>query len=873
MPSLYQSISSASHPQSKSLRTQSLTLLLCIFFVGVSWGQVTIFSENMGSPSGTTTIAANIFQNTSPISFAGTCDVRNTSPSSTYTGSSGGGNVFFGTSGGNAKELIISGINSSNFSSIVLSFGINSTVANSMISVECSEDGITYTALSVNSTIVANTWTLKTATGTIPAASNLRLKFSKNSTTQYRIDDVKLTGVQSTPTITGSATTSAFTSTYGSASTAQSFSISGSNLTANLVATAPTGFEVSADGTSYGTTATFSQTGGNASGTLYIRLSALAAVGSYNSKNIVLSSTGATSVNITTPSTGNAVTCTNVAWIGGTSGNWNNTSNWCGGSVPTSASNVTIPSGVSVTLDAASTTIADLTINGTLTVAAANQLTVTGTLTNSGTLTLENGATLVQTGSNANAGSGGTYNVKQVISGSNSGGAPNGRGWYMGSPVSGATSDLFAPSNSTNLIYHWNANQTTPSWAQHAAGSASNLEVGKGYAVRIGETSPTITFSSSTLNNAPTPIAIPCYKQASTTYQGYNLVSNPFASYLDWDDAWTGTNASNFESTIYYRVANGSNVMVFDTYNAQNGQGTSNSTAGSYATRYIPPMQAFWVKMASSVSASTSAVNLSFSNSMRDHYTSVVNGWSAGLKTTAQDFPMFLRLNLEQGSFKDQMLVFLKQQASSQYDGYDSEKMFLAGYPQIYTQIGNRKLVFNGLNSHKKITVIPVTIEIPNAGLFTLRAEEFNVEDGLILLVDKQEGITQDLTNNDAYTFYADAGTLNNRFFIRFHQLDPTISAQGPSNSWAESETEIAEGGSIVVATNGRGKVTIQQDIDPMASCESKVFIHDAAGREVLCGTLSGIESVFQLDVPSGIYFVQVQLNGQVEVKKIFVQQ
>jgi hypothetical protein len=284
-------------------------------------------------------------------------------------------------------------------------------------------------------------------------------------------------------------------------------------------------------------------------------------------------------------------------------------------------------------------------------------------------------------------------------------------------------------------------------------------------------------------------------------------------------------------------------------------------------------MQAFWVKMASSVSASTSAVNLSFSNSMRDHYTSVVNGWSAGLKTTAQDFPMFLRLNLEQGSFKDQMLVFLKQQASSQYDGYDSEKMFLAGYPQIYTQIGNRKLVFNGLNSHKKITVIPVTIEIPNAGLFTLRAEEFNVEDGLILLVDKQEGITQDLTNNDAYTFYADAGTLNNRFFIRFHQLDPTISAQGPSNSWAESETEIAEGGSIVVATNGRGKVTIQQDIDPMASCESKVFIHDAAGREVLCGTLSGIESVFQLDVPSGIYFVQVQLNGQVEVKKIFVQQ
>ena len=348
---------------------------------------------------------------------------------------------------------------------------------------------------------------------------------------------------------------------------------------------------------------------------------------------------------------------------------------------------------------------------------------------------------------------------------------------------------------------------------------------------------------------------------------------------MDWNDVWAGTNATNFESTIHYRVANASDVMVFDTYNALNGQGTANSTGlgsytnGTYVTRYIPPMQAFWVRTATAASTSTNAVNLSLDNSMRDHYTSVVNGWSAGLKSTAQDFPMFLRLNIEQGTFKDQMLVFLKQQASSQYDAYDSEKMFLSGYPQLYTQVSNRKLVFNGLNSNKNITVIPVIVDIPTAGLFTFRAEEFNVEAGLILLEDKQEGITQDLTINDAYTFYANAGTISNRFFIRFHQLDPSITAQGPSNSWVDDDNEFNEGGSIVVATNGRGKVTIQQDIDPLASDESHVTIRDAAGREVLSGKLSGIESVFQLDVPSGVYFVAVQLNGQVEVKKIFVQQ
>lgn len=556
------------------------------------------------------------------------------------------------------------------------------------------------------------------------------------------------------------------------------------------------------------------------------------------------------------------------------------------------ASNLSLPTSlftgnvanISKTAGAGTVTLNDnLTITGDLTttastgafiVATSKELTINGTLTNDGTLTLENGATLVQTGSNPNAGSGGTYNVKQQITGTSSGSAPNGRGWYIGSPVSGATSNLFAPSNSTNLIYHWNANQPTPNWAQYAAGSGTTLDVGKGYAVRVGGPS-TITFSSSILNNAPasTPINIACYKQASTTYQGFNLVSNPFASYLDWNEVWTGTNATNFESTIHYRVANASNVMVFDTYNAQNGQGTSNSTGVSSATRYIPPMQAFWVRTAAAVSTSTTAVNLSLDNSMRDHYTSVVNGWSAGLKSTAQDFPMFLRLNIEQGTFKDQMLVFLKPQASSQYDAYDSEKMFLSGYPQLYTQVSNRKLVFNGLNSNKKITVIPVIVDIPTAGLFTFRAEEFNVEAGLILLEDKQEGITQDLTINDAYTFYANAGTISNRFFIRFHQLDPSITAQGPSNSWVGDDNEFNEGGSIVVATNGRGKVTIQQDIDPLASDESDVTIRDAAGREVLSGKLSGLESVFQLDAPSGVYFVAVQLNGQVEVKKIFVQQ
>jgi hypothetical protein len=132
------------------------------------------------------------------------------------------------------------------------------------------------------------------------------------------LDNVSLTATLATiPTITGAATATAFTTTYGTASAAQSFSVSGSNLTANLVATAPTGFEVSSDGNTYGATATFTQTSGSVNGTLRIRLASTAAVsGSYNSQNIELSSDGAASLNIATSASGNAVSAKELTITG-----------------------------------------------------------------------------------------------------------------------------------------------------------------------------------------------------------------------------------------------------------------------------------------------------------------------------------------------------------------------------------------------------------------------------------------------------------------------------------------------------------------------------------------------------------------------------
>ncbi len=260
--------------------------------------QTVIMSENMGSPSGTTAIASHTFQNSPTLTYSGTADVRITTPSTGYTGSSGSGNVFFGTSGGNAKEFLISGINTSAYTSISLSFGVLATTANNMLTVEVSSDGTNYTALTVNSTIAATTWTLKTATGSIPSTANLRLKFSKNSGVQYRLDDVVISGtLASTPLITVlPASLTGFTYVEGSGPSAeQSFTASGSNLTADITVTAPTGYEVSTtSGSGFAASVILPYIGGTVSSTtVYARLKAGLEEGSY-AGDISLTSTGAT---------------------------------------------------------------------------------------------------------------------------------------------------------------------------------------------------------------------------------------------------------------------------------------------------------------------------------------------------------------------------------------------------------------------------------------------------------------------------------------------------------------------------------------------------------------------------------------------------
>lgn len=248
-----------------------LTFFL-LALVGNVLGQTTIFNETVGTccSSTNTAITSTTFDN-SGLTFSGTADTRTSTGSSGYTGASGGRNVFFTNTVG--RDFIISGINTTGYSSLTLSFGHykSTTASNNELVVEVSSDGTTYTGLSYSRSTGTGTanWTLITPTGTIPATANLRIRFRQTSATpQFRIDDIKLVGTTAAvPTITLSSPSQIASSDINQSSSNNIIShfqaaVTTANATLNSLAFTTTGTYGASDVTGnfklfYGTTNVF----------------------------------------------------------------------------------------------------------------------------------------------------------------------------------------------------------------------------------------------------------------------------------------------------------------------------------------------------------------------------------------------------------------------------------------------------------------------------------------------------------------------------------------------------------------------------------------------------------------------------------------
>ncbi len=494
---------------------------------------------------------------------------------------------------------------------------------------------------------------------------------------------------------------------------------------------------------------------------------------------------------------------------------------------PTSATDVTVTSG-ELTVDA-DASVKSMTVapGAKLTLASGKTLTVVGAFTLHSDVT--GTATFVDNGGTISAGS---SNVEQYLT--------SGRNWYISSPVTGAKSDVLSASELHPVYLYDEVHGTSAPWPI-ITNTTTDLNVMQGY-VTNPATTGVVTFSGS-LNTGSKSIDVT--RTAGQTKAGFNLVGNPYPSYLNWDNA----TKTDLLTSIWYRTKTSGDVYTFDTYNSTGGVSTSNGVKA--VTNLIPPMQAFWVRVDKSLGAITGtfAVN----NTMRSHADNSSNGFKS--KSSTESTQPLLRLEVSNGLTSDQALVYFNASASNSFDNYDSPKMSnnIANIPEIYTLAGNEQVVINGVNN---LTQLTLGFTTGQSGNFTIKASQFaNFVSGTqIVLKDNVLNVEQDLTVAD-YNFYSEI-TNNNE--SRFTLLFKAPSVATGLNQNATSNVWISLNGNNQIVVNG-------------ANAESTVAVYNSVGQKLVSERITASTKALSTQFVPGVYMLTISNSGKTVTKKLII--
>jgi hypothetical protein len=481
----------------------------------------------------------------------------------------------------------------------------------------------------------------------------------------------------------------------------------------------------------------------------------------------------------------------------------------------------------------------DLTIDGTLLnqgiFNAYGNVTVNYRLDNEGTFTLVSNdlgtASFLNNGEVIN-GMIGTFDVQKYL--------PDGRWWYVGSPVNGAQSSSFgslsvAPSTGTNL-YYWN----------EIAGSYTNLTLGTeyldalhGYAYKnFDGTGPNTADFTGNLHDGPIGDLDNVTRTVTGIYDGYNLVSNPYPSAIDWGSAGTPTPGlvmTNLEPTIWYRT-NGH----FATYNWTSGTGQNTGQ------QIIPAMQAFWVRVASGNTTGTYNID----NQSRLHSS------QAFYKKT--DDPNIFRIEVSNNSLTDEAVVTFNQGAQPGYENFDSEKMLTTddNVPQIFTLTSdNMQMAINGepelgVGEEK---IIPLGFITNIAGTFTLNASNLTTfQPGVdVYLEDALSGTITNLRQTNSYTFSSAIVNNADRFRLHFGSITTNIVSENIATAVAYSFDN-----TVYVNT-------------PSDNCS--IELYDMLGNLIINKlSVKGL-NILQTGVSKGVYIVKIINGSDVSTEKIMI--
>ena len=432
-------------------------------------------------------------------------------------------------------------------------------------------------------------------------------------------------------------------------------------------------------------------------------------------------------------------------WLGGTGSDWDTGSNWGSGSVPTATTNVGIATGTTITA------LGDITVNN-LTLDASSALTVAGNINNSGDVLLKAGSSLIAKNS---AVFNFTYN--RTIATSN---------WYViSSPTLNQDIDEFVASSNlasgtgSNLAFG-TYDTATNTWEYYQSGASANSDVfnsATGYIMKLSGGSGDIDFSGTMPTNDS--FAIPLL----TTGNGFNLIGNPYPSFMNSATVLTNSTAAIETQTIW----------VWDQ--------SANGGVGGYEVKVtgedfkVAPGQGFFVQ------ADSDGGNVLISEAEQSH--EATDTFAKNENTRPE-----VHLSMTDGSLVSDTKMYYIDGTTTDFDnGYDGPLFTAADNSfAVYTQLvtGNKGIDYDLQSlpsSGYESMIIPVGVNAVSGTEITFSARSINIPDGLSVILENRITGTYTELNQEIDTYTVTLNEDNSgigQFYIHTNTMS-TLSTGG----------------------------------------------------------------------------------------------
>ena len=539
-------------------------------------------------------------------------------------------------------------------------------------------------------------------------------------------------------------------------------------------------------------------------------------------------------------------------WTGLNSDEWFDGSNWSSGSFPGNSDDVIIPAGTPnnpVIRDYAN--VKSMVNDGTVTIdpaalglnAAALIMNNGGQLENNGSIVLlsvfdpgfppilPSGTFLGQIVPDPIGGltGTGTYEVQRFMNITSSG-TPEYVGWhYVSSPVDGFdTEDIYN--------FFLNTWDETTGMFSHIEGVdpctpvSPVLPIGKmqGWSLKEDMDWSTYGCPGGTGNviemvgsawSAPYEIAVT--NTATGTYQGFNLVGNPFfcgINFLAVD--WTVANA-NVDPTAYVYQESIQNYIT-----------VSGTTPDPFVGNTLPSTLGFFVN-------ANGSGNFTLNGSEQSLAFGAIN------KTTV-DNSLFIKAS-SSNSF-DIMRIYFNEEATFGYDRlWDAYKLFsnADGVPQIYTMGGEDMLATNAMQATE---MVPMSFFAKTNGEYTIEA----IETSTFSQVYLQDLVTGDVTDlmTSSYTFDYTTGDDANRFIIHFAPVGIGENLMNGVSIWS---------------TDNNIYVSVPKEL------KGTISVYNMMGQEVVSTDTQPGTNVIPMDNTNTYYVVKVLSSKNAVTGKVYI--